>query len=923
MTMEPDRKDNPSKSAKLASRRWARRAMLSALAGGGLTAAGLSGPLAAGALGAEAGSTGPSDTPPTPVSGASGEAGGSSQGSGEPTTTTTTTSAAAPTTTTTTTTAATPTPAPAAPSTGASQPASAPAIVVQRKQQTTPAKPVNRNLTKTTSGAQKGGSSKGAAKTKAKTKGAGKNSQDSSAAETTGPNGVALAPQVIAGQPDAFGSVVNPATMALSAQALSYYRIPLFLLPIYQAAAIQYGVPWQILAAINEVETNYGTDLSVSTAGAVGWMQFEPQTWQQYGVDATGAGNADPYNPVDAIFAAARYLRAAGAAKNLNSAILAYNHSDAYVSSVLLRAKLISSYPESVIATLTGLTEGRPPIAGFRVASSGKSAAAGPPDNGEESAATASAPTSTSPAATSPAATPDTSAASSADATANAVPVQSVPGSAPAPTPTASAAQVKPSDPRLVNLMAAKNAAVVAVQDGRVVKIGHSRKLGSYVILRDVYGDLFTYAELGNIASTYRLPDLPSVHAAKHAQAATSSDASAASLKDPAPRTAATAGHQPPVTLSVKTHAKQVPSTQATVAPESGLAPPGLLGKVRLFAHPDSPDALAAAARASSQAPRTDAHGGRWLALRKGSVVTQGTVLGHTRVPTGARYGHMLFSIKPAGDSDTVDPRPILHNWKELDTALHPRGAKASSVLSGATAAEVFLLPKSQLEREVLSDPGIEIYACGRQDIASGAIDSRVLAVLAFLSRSGLKPTVSALRCGHSEYTTSGNVSEHYSGDAVDISAINGIPIAGHQGAGTITDTTIRTLLTLQGRFVPHQIISLMQYPGAANTLAMPEHWNHIHIGFRPVGASVAPSPAAAATAAHSAASGKAAPSPLIVTGDLSPSQWNQLIARIGALPTPTVTQKPSKAAIRDPQAAPSNRDLGAHGLPTRTELSH
>ena len=140
----------------------------------------------------------------------------------------------------------------------------------------------------------------------------------------------------------------------------------------------------------------------------------------------------------------------------------------------------------------------------------------------------------------------------------------------------------------------------------------------------------------------------------------------------------------------------------------------------------------------------------------------------------------------------------------------------------------------------MLSDPGIQIYACGRQDIASGAIDKRVLAVLAFLSRIGLKPTVSALACGHSEMTVSGYVSEHYTGDAVDISAINGTPIADHQGAGTITDLTIRALLTLQGEFVPHQIISLMQYPGAPNTLAMPEHWNHIHVGFRPAAGDVA-----------------------------------------------------------------------------------
>ena len=151
---------------------------------------------------------------------------------------------------------------------------------------------------------------------------------------------------------------------AVSAQALSFYRIPLFLLPIYQAAAVQYGVPWEVLAAINEIETDYGNDLSVSTAGAVGWMQFMPSTWLQYGVDALDTGYADPYNPVDAVFAAARYLKAAGAAKNLSAAILSYNHSAEYVQSVLLRAKLISDYPGEVIATLTGLSDGRLPVSG-------------------------------------------------------------------------------------------------------------------------------------------------------------------------------------------------------------------------------------------------------------------------------------------------------------------------------------------------------------------------------------------------------------------------------------------------------------------------------------------------------------------------------------------------------------------------------
>ena len=58
------------------------------------------------------------------------------------------------------------------------------------------------------------------------------------------------------------------------------FRVPLFLLPIYQAAGIQYGIRWEVLAAINEIETDYGRNLNVSSAGAVGWMQFIPSTWK-------------------------------------------------------------------------------------------------------------------------------------------------------------------------------------------------------------------------------------------------------------------------------------------------------------------------------------------------------------------------------------------------------------------------------------------------------------------------------------------------------------------------------------------------------------------------------------------------------------------------------------------------------------------
>jgi len=117
---------------------------------------------------------------------------------------------------------------------------------------------------------------------------------------------------------------------------------PKLLIPVYKAAGKRYHVPWQILAAINAIETNYGRDLSVSPAGAIGWMQFMPGTWMEYGVAADGRHRPNPYDPRDAIFSAARYLAANGAPRHIRRALFAYNHALWYVDAVLWRAQLIS-----------------------------------------------------------------------------------------------------------------------------------------------------------------------------------------------------------------------------------------------------------------------------------------------------------------------------------------------------------------------------------------------------------------------------------------------------------------------------------------------------------------------------------------------------------------------------------------------------
>ena len=125
---------------------------------------------------------------------------------------------------------------------------------------------------------------------------------------------------------------------------------------------MQYGIRWEVLAAINEIETDYGRNLNVSSAGALGWMQFIPSSWRTYGMDANNDGEKDPYNPVDAIFAAGRYLKAAGAEQDLRRAIFAYNHADWYVDSVLMRARLIAGMPADVVGSLTGMTQGHFPV---------------------------------------------------------------------------------------------------------------------------------------------------------------------------------------------------------------------------------------------------------------------------------------------------------------------------------------------------------------------------------------------------------------------------------------------------------------------------------------------------------------------------------------------------------------------------------
>jgi Transglycosylase SLT domain len=575
----------------------------------------------------------------------------------------------------------------------------------------------------------------------------------------------------------------GPARIGVPDFLIDRFRIPPFLLPIYQAAGMEYGIRWEVLAAVNEIETDYGRNLNVSSAGALGWMQFMPATWDQYGVDANRDGVKDPYNPVDAIFAAARYLRAAGGDHDLRRAVFAYNHAGWYVDSVLARAQVIGGLPAELVGSLTGLTRGRFPVR--------------------------------------------------------------------------ARARYRGASPRGIDVRAHAGAPVVAVNDAKVLRIGRSRRLGRFVRIRDVYGNTYTYGRLASVPETYPAPRR---HLRKE-------------------RAGTREGR----------HAASRPARRSVAAPAAA-------GKLRLFAHPARPAARAAirAARPAPPAARPleraaapigfDARHFHPRPLRPGSHVLAGTRLGRLGRTVPGRAPFLRFRVRPAGrGAPRIDPRPILDGWRLLEDSAVYRDGGRSALLRAEHAApsvgQIMLMGKAALGRRVLDDPRIHLYGCGREDVRAGAIDQRVLATLEFLAMAHLDPTVSSLRCGHGYLTSSGNVSEHSTGTAVDIAAVNGIPIAGHQGAGSITETTIRRLLILQGTMKPHQIISLMTFDGADNTLAMGDHADHIHVGWRPRYGGSAPASRRAAAV-------------------LRPGQWTRLMDRLGAIRNPRVAARPSKYAV-------------------------
>ncbi|HEY6731697.1 MAG TPA: lytic murein transglycosylase [Solirubrobacterales bacterium] len=564
----------------------------------------------------------------------------------------------------------------------------------------------------------------------------------------------------------------GPAPIGVPNFVIDSFEIPPFLLPIYQACGTEYGIPWEVLASINKIETGFGTNLNISSAGALGWMQFLPSSWEAFGLDANGDGRKDPYNPVDAICAAAHYLKLAGAHEDLYQAIFAYNHADWYVQEVLLYARAYGRLPSDLVGSLTGLTEG----AHFPIAADARYA--------DDIAAREALKRGESP-------------------------------------EYGNAAEVISSSPtpRGINIFSKEGAPVVAVNDGVIRKLGSSERLGNFVVLEDTYGNRYTYAELGKLVRHHRLVVMPT-------------------------------GKE-----------KRMPVESENLRPRLR-ALPERTGSAR----ENASNAVEAAVAASSDG-----------SLKVGSKVIAGTVL--ARVGEGGEGidPHINFSIRPAGKgAPRIDPKPILDGWKLLEATAIYR-AKGKSPFAKLSGAGVLLLSKEALQKRVLANKSLEIYECGREDIAGGRIDRRILAMLEYLTVKGFDLTITSLQCGHGILTASGNVSEHTTGTAVDIPVINGTPVTGNQGPGTVTDDLIHAVLQLQGTMHPHQVISLEDLPGPTS-FAMADHYDHVHVGYHPLEGG----PEAQFAAL------------------LKPNQWQRLINRLGEIENPDVPVRPSKYALPD-----------------------
>ena len=632
----------------------------------------------------------------------------------------------------------------------------------------------------------------------------------------------------------------GPAPIGVPNFFIDKFRIPPFLLPIYQAAGIQYGVRWEVLAAINEIETDYGRNLNVSSAGALGWMQFMPATWKMYGVDANGDGQKDPFNPVDAIFAAARYLRAAGADQDLYRAIFAYNHADWYVESVLMRARVIGGLPVRPRRLAHGPDPGPLPRRAPR-----------PPT---------------------PARCPTSERAKRFEPGQNAANVVESDGTRRSIRHLQPQGRARRSPSRTAASRAsATRASSAASSSSRTATATPTATRAS-----------------ASSPTTYPFPQRAQGEEARARAARGRSRAQARRLRDDEARRATRRGTR-------VAHGRPAAARQAAPARRRRhAAAPPLPAKERLFANPTGRTPAPPAATTSSRVaqPRADGRSTAAGSTRRTSSPSRSRrARASAAAPCSAGSAarrtiapHMRFEIRPAGrGAPRIDPKPILDGWKLLESTAIYRSAKRNPFFGEdaetPSIGQIMLMSKEALQRHVLTNPqhrhlrvrpprhrapARSTAACSRRSSsspprASSRPSARCAAATAPTRPRATCPSTPPAPPSTSPRSTASSITP------------------ATQGKGSITDLTIQRLLTLQGTMKPHQIISLMTFEGTDNTFAMGDHDDHIHVGFRPL----------------YGANSKAARRMAAV---LKPDQWIKLIDRISEIDNPAVREQPSNS---------------------------
>ncbi len=290
--------------------------------------------------------------------------------------------------------------------------------------------------------------------------------------------------------------------------------------------------------------------------------------------------------------------------------------------------------------------------------------------------------------------------------------------------------------PLAIDIYSQEGAPVVAVNDGTVKQIGHTKKLGNYIVLQDDYGNKFIYTQLGSIR--------------------------------PAKKQASKGRHHRQGT-EASGHGQSDAKAKSTAKPKISRTQPN---RRRLFALPERPHNVGAAAlfgqlqpsmlmagdepRSSSGSQPHRATG----ALHRGTRVSAGTLLGRVGKPDNGAP-HINFAIQPTGiGKGSIDPKPILDGWQLLhETSVYSAGQNPlSKAAKPSDAIGDLLMPSSALADRALSSPRLEIYRCGRLDIRRGTIDRRVLATMNFLADNGFRLEISSLRCDpHRQHSSKGS----------------------------------------------------------------------------------------------------------------------------------------------------------------------